>query len=239
MEYLVKISKKARILELKQRYFKDYYSDILYARRPIRRIEDIEGEYSRRYQAWSLLQETLNTPVFSSLNMTYLLFDKFSSLATLLQIRVDDDFHNFRSVETEFPAIVIDDTFTSHVALSCESKVSPPINDEIDFTISFDESDDEDYAIICDKNSFSYKMISVDNLKTDSENDNEKIDIPSFPLPEPTISYLHDLDFLKVFKNEFPAIVCNGAQKSKSDDSTEPTLSPQHIDEFDLKDKTS
>ncbi|GJS35793.1 zf-CCHC domain-containing protein [Tanacetum coccineum] len=31
MEYLVKISKKARILELKRRYFEDYCSDILYA----------------------------------------------------------------------------------------------------------------------------------------------------------------------------------------------------------------
>ncbi|GJZ77141.1 hypothetical protein Tco_0641813 [Tanacetum coccineum] len=31
MEYLVKISKKARILELKRRHFEDYCSDILYA----------------------------------------------------------------------------------------------------------------------------------------------------------------------------------------------------------------
>ncbi|GJR36310.1 hypothetical protein Tco_1211994 [Tanacetum coccineum] len=47
-----------RILELKRRYFEDYCSDNQYARRPIRRIEDIEGEYSGRYQTWSLLQET-------------------------------------------------------------------------------------------------------------------------------------------------------------------------------------
>ncbi|GKD56051.1 hypothetical protein Tco_1289438 [Tanacetum coccineum] len=32
------------------------------SRRPTRRIEDIEGEYSGRYQTWSLLQETPNTP---------------------------------------------------------------------------------------------------------------------------------------------------------------------------------
>ncbi|GJW63911.1 hypothetical protein Tco_0115795 [Tanacetum coccineum] len=39
--------------------------------------------------------------------------------------------------------------------------------------------------------------------------------------------------------NEFPAIVYNDALTSKSDFSTEPTLCPQHIDEFDLKDETS
>ncbi|GJW82371.1 hypothetical protein Tco_0146346 [Tanacetum coccineum] len=41
------------------------------------------------------------------------------------------------------------------------------------------------------------------------------------------------------FKNEFPAIVYNDALTSKSDLLTEPTVSPQHIDEFNLKDETS
>ncbi|GKC29718.1 hypothetical protein Tco_1037012, partial [Tanacetum coccineum] len=78
MEYLVNISKKARILEFKRRYFKDYCSDNQYTvsikedtaylclhspkttkeispirriqKNSIRRIEDIEGEYSERYQ---------------------------------------------------------------------------------------------------------------------------------------------------------------------------------------------
>ncbi|GJV11728.1 hypothetical protein Tco_1353269 [Tanacetum coccineum] len=35
------------------------------------------------------------------------------------------------------------------------------------------------------------------------------------------------------------AIVYNDALTSKSDFLTEPTLTPQHIDEFDLKDETS
>nr|GEW26617.1 reverse transcriptase domain-containing protein [Tanacetum cinerariifolium] len=78
MEYLVKISKKACIMELKRRYFAEYCSDNQYAvssrrygvsvpeltkrprrkqeqyavsKRPIRRIEDILIKYSRRYQA--------------------------------------------------------------------------------------------------------------------------------------------------------------------------------------------
>ncbi|GKA64896.1 hypothetical protein Tco_0764603 [Tanacetum coccineum] len=39
--------------------------------------------------------------------------------------------------------------------------------------------------------------------------------------------------------NEFPAIVYNDGLTSKSDFRTEPTVCPQHIDEFDLKDETS
>ncbi|GJR93541.1 ty3-gypsy retrotransposon protein [Tanacetum coccineum] len=59
------------------------------------------------------------------------------------------------------------------------------LNDEIDFRVSFDDSDDEDYT------------------------------------------------------NEFPAIVYNDALTSKLDFLTKPTVSPQHIDEFNLKDETS
>nr|GEX79485.1 hypothetical protein [Tanacetum cinerariifolium] len=97
----------------------------------------------------------------------------------------DDCFTNFK---TEFPAIVFDDTLTSDAALSFEPTVSPLNENEIDFRISFDESNDEDYTVIFDKNSFSYKIIYVDNLKTDSENDNDKVDMPLFPSSEPTVT---------------------------------------------------
>nr|GEW56427.1 hypothetical protein [Tanacetum cinerariifolium] len=73
----------------------------------------------------------------------------------------------------------------------------------------------------------------------DSENDNEKVNVPLFPSPEPTVSCINDLDFYKDFKNEFLAIVYNDALTSKSDFSTKPTLRPQHIDESNLKDETS
>ncbi|GKD24782.1 hypothetical protein Tco_1230996 [Tanacetum coccineum] len=158
--------------------------------------------------------------------------------ATYGKIRVDDDFYDLRSMEAEFPAIVVNDDFAPKDTLQCKSQVSIPVNDEIDFRISFDESDDEDYIIICDKNSFSYKMISVNNLKTDSENDYEKV-MPSIPSPEPAISCFDDLDFFKDFENEFPTIVYNDAQTSKSNLLTEPILNPQHIDKFDLSDETS
>ncbi|GJZ79766.1 hypothetical protein Tco_0644603 [Tanacetum coccineum] len=151
--------------------------------------------------------------------------------ATYGKIRVDDDLHNLSSVEAEFLAIVINDAVAPQDELQCKSQVSTPVNDEIDFRISFDESDNEDYIILFDKNSFSYKMIFVNDLKTDSENDYEKL-MPLIASPEHAISCFDDLDFFTDFKNEFPAIVYNDAQ-------TEPILNPQHIDEFVLNDKTS
>ncbi|GKB24532.1 hypothetical protein Tco_0863933 [Tanacetum coccineum] len=159
--------------------------------------------------------------------------------ATYGKIWYDEDVHNLRSFETEFPAIVFNDALTSEVTLSCEPTVSPLNDHKIDFRTSFDESDDEDYTVIYDENSFSYKIISVNNLKTDSENDNDKVNMPLFPTPEPEVSYSNDLDFFKDFENEFPAIVYNDALTSKSDFLTEPTLSPQHIDESNFKNETS
>ncbi|GJS77664.1 hypothetical protein Tco_0727545 [Tanacetum coccineum] len=130
--------------------------------------------------------------------------------ATYRKIRVDDDLYNLRSVETEFPTIVFNDMLSSEATLSCEPTVSSLNDNEINFRVLFDESDDEDYTVSFDKNSFSYKIIYVNDLKTDSKNDNEKVNMPSFPSPEPTVNFL-----------------------------TESTLSPSHIDEFDLKDETS
>ncbi|GJS01890.1 hypothetical protein Tco_0318398 [Tanacetum coccineum] len=159
--------------------------------------------------------------------------------ATYGKIWYDKDVHNLRSFETEFPAIVFNDALTSEVTLSCEPTVSPLNDHKINFRTSFDESDDEDYTAIYDENSFSYKIISVNNLKTDSENDNDKVTMPLFLTAEPEVSYSNDLDFFKDFENEFPAIVYNDALRSKLDFLTEPTISPQHIDEFNLNDETS
>ncbi|GKE18431.1 hypothetical protein Tco_1426008 [Tanacetum coccineum] len=144
--------------------------------------------------------------------------------ATYGKIWDNEDVHYLRSVETEFPFIVFIDTLTSEAALSCEPTVSSFNNDEIYFRISFDESDDKDCTIIFDKKLYSYKIISVNDLKTDSENDDDKVNMPLFPSPKPTVSYFDDLDFFKDFENEFPAIVYNDAQTSKSDLLTEPIL---------------
>nr|GEX84226.1 hypothetical protein [Tanacetum cinerariifolium] len=131
----------------------------------------------------------------------------------------EDD--SFTNLETEYPALVLDDT--SDATLSCEPMVSPLENNEIDFNISFDESDDEDYMVIFDKKSFSCKIVYVDNLKTDSEDENDKVNMPSSLSPEPTFGYINDLNFLKDFENEFPAIAYNDMM-SKSDLLIEPSI---------------
>ncbi|GKF85918.1 hypothetical protein Tco_0253745, partial [Tanacetum coccineum] len=46
--------------------------------------------------------------------------------------------------ETATYAIVFNDTLTSEATLSCEPTISSLNNDEINFRISFDKSDDED-----------------------------------------------------------------------------------------------
>ncbi|GJR84531.1 reverse transcriptase domain-containing protein [Tanacetum coccineum] len=155
------------------------------------------------------------------------------------RIWYDEDVHDLRFVETEFPAIIFNDNLTSNETLSCEPTVSSLNDNEIDFRISFDESDDEDYTVIFDENSFSYKIIYVDDLKTDLENDNDKVNMPLLPSPEPSVSYFYDLDFFKDFEKKIPAIVYNDALTSKSDFLTEPTVCPQHIDESDLENETS
>nr|GEX91806.1 hypothetical protein [Tanacetum cinerariifolium] len=149
------------------------------------------------------------------------------------KIWYDEDVHDTRSIETKFPAIVFKDNLTSNKTPSCEPMVSS-LNDEIDFRILFYDSDDEDYTVIFDKNLFSYKISSTNDLKMNSENNNEKFML-SLPSPEPIVSCFDDLDFFKDFENEFPAIVHNDAQTSKSDLLTKPILSPQHIDEVDDK----
>nr|GEY77702.1 hypothetical protein [Tanacetum cinerariifolium] len=55
------------------------------------------------------------------------------------------DVYDLRSIETQFPAISFNDTLTSETVLSYEPMVSS-LNDEINFRISFDDFDDEDYT---------------------------------------------------------------------------------------------
>ncbi|GJU46604.1 hypothetical protein Tco_1203870, partial [Tanacetum coccineum] len=130
----------------------------------------------------------------------------------------EDD--SFTNLETEYLAIVFDDT--SDATLLCEPMVSPLDNNEIEFKISFDESDDEDYMVIFDENLFSCKIIYVDNLKTATEDENDKVNMPSSLSPEPTFGNIDDLDFFKDFENEFPTIAYNDL-KSRSDLLIEPS----------------
>nr|GEW63180.1 hypothetical protein [Tanacetum cinerariifolium] len=76
-------------------------------------------------------------------------------------------------------AIVYNDTLTSEFELSCEPTVRPQQIDKVNWKIemSLSDSDDENYTIIYDNDSFSYKIFNVDDLKLDTGNNDDKIDI--------------------------------------------------------------
>ncbi|GJR70898.1 hypothetical protein Tco_0016963 [Tanacetum coccineum] len=174
-------------------------------------LEDIKrGPYSKKHQY--AISNPLDTPM-DDLNITiedYIRLEEEKDqkcgkvfiweTAKNGKIWYDEDIQDLRTVETKFPAIPFNDGVSSEKTLSCKPTVSS-LNDEIDFRILFDDSDDEDYT--------------------------------------PVISCFDDLDFFKDFENGFPTIVYNNAQTYKSNLLTESILSPQHIDEFDLNDKTS
>nr|GEV16513.1 hypothetical protein [Tanacetum cinerariifolium] len=112
---------------------------------------------------------------------------------TYCKIWCDEDVHDLRSIETEFPTVFYNDALTSEVVLLCEP----------------------------------------------TKNDNDKVNMPSFPSSESTISYFDDFDYFKDFEKEFPAVAYNDALASKLDFSPETTINPQHVDEFNLKNETS
>ncbi|GJX91161.1 hypothetical protein Tco_0344487 [Tanacetum coccineum] len=114
--------------------------------------------------------------------------------ATYGKIWDDEDVHDLRLVETKFPAIVFNDTLTSEAALSCEPTVSS-LNDEIDFRISFDESDDEDYTVV------NRTMSSPNHFTSDLED---------------AFSSMNILNYTSVSSNYFPA-----SSESRSFNSSE------------------
>nr|GEW56971.1 hypothetical protein [Tanacetum cinerariifolium] len=77
-----------------------------------------------------------------------------------------EDIDYFKDFETDLPSIVYKDALASDHEISSEPTVSPHHDNRVDFDfkISFEESDDEDYTVIYDKNLFSYKLISVNDL---------------------------------------------------------------------------
>ncbi|GJY39145.1 hypothetical protein Tco_0425509 [Tanacetum coccineum] len=68
-----------------------------------------------------------------------------------------------RSVETEFPAIVFDDMFTSQIDLKDETSLS--------------EYDEEEQNILYFNDPFPFNIIYPDDLKSDKDNDDNEIDI--------------------------------------------------------------
>ncbi|GKE17183.1 hypothetical protein Tco_1424760, partial [Tanacetum coccineum] len=80
-------------------------------------------------------EEEFSAIVFGKING-----NSFDMEQGMIMREYDDERENF---ETKSPAIVFDNTFTSDTTLPCEPTVSPPNENQIDFRISLEESDDE------------------------------------------------------------------------------------------------
>ncbi|GJR19991.1 hypothetical protein Tco_0968518 [Tanacetum coccineum] len=92
-----------------------------------------------------------------------------------------EEYIQLEAEKSQFPAIVYKDASTSEPEVSFEPTVTPRCDKKVDFNfkISFAKSDDEDYTFIYDKTSFSYKLIYVNDVKSDSEDVNDEINISS------------------------------------------------------------
>ncbi|GKB42107.1 hypothetical protein Tco_0887049 [Tanacetum coccineum] len=94
--------------------------------------------------------------------------------ATYGKIRVDDDLYDLRSMEAEFPAIVIDDAFTLRDAL-----LNPQHIDEfnlIDETL-VSKYDKHEQNILYFNDLFPFNIIRPDDLKLEKDNNDNDIDI--------------------------------------------------------------
>ncbi|GJS01255.1 hypothetical protein Tco_0317763 [Tanacetum coccineum] len=93
-----------------------------------------------------------------------------------------DEIDSFKDLETYFPSIVYNDASTSYQNVSSEPTVSiyNAIKADIDFSISFSDSKDEDYTVNYNKDSFSYKIIPVNDLKSEPGDKYVEINVESY-----------------------------------------------------------
>ncbi|GJV00529.1 hypothetical protein Tco_1329799 [Tanacetum coccineum] len=92
-----------------------------------------------------------------------------------------DDLDSFTDFETDFPAIVYNDASTSNQNVSSEPTVSiyNAIKADIDFHISFSDSEDEYFTFIYNKDSSTYKLIPINDLKPEPVNEHVEINTES------------------------------------------------------------
>ncbi|GJX39712.1 hypothetical protein Tco_0253015 [Tanacetum coccineum] len=92
-----------------------------------------------------------------------------------------DDSDLFTDFETDFPDIVYNDASTSNQNVSFEPTVNiyNAIKSDIHFYISFSDFEDEEYTFLYNKESSSYKLTPINDLKPEPVNDYVEINIES------------------------------------------------------------
>ncbi|GJT43884.1 hypothetical protein Tco_0952599 [Tanacetum coccineum] len=121
--------------------------------------------------------------------------------ATYSKVRYHENIDYFKDFETYFLAIIYNNALTNNHEVSSKPTVRPLDNNEIDFRISFDESEDEYYIWIFEKNVFSYKLISVNDSKMDSEKDIDEVNLPHNNVEQLDNDYNVDTQFHEFNEN--------------------------------------
>ncbi|GJY60116.1 hypothetical protein Tco_0460008 [Tanacetum coccineum] len=125
--------------------------------------------------------------------------------ATYGKIWYDEDDHYLRFFETIFPAIVYNEALTSELEFSSEPMVSPQHVNELNWKneTPLSEYDDEKYNVISYNDLFSLNIIYVNDLKLDTDNDDDKIDIKQ-SLGDISIKPLRNVISIDVIDTAYP-----------------------------------
>ncbi|GJW13953.1 hypothetical protein Tco_0018086 [Tanacetum coccineum] len=93
------------------------------------------------------------------------------------EVSYSNDLDFFKDFENEFPAIVYNDALTSKSDFLTEHIVSPQHIDEFNNETSLSECDEKEQNVLYFNDLFPFNVIYPDDLKSDTDNDNDKIDI--------------------------------------------------------------
>ncbi|GJT04903.1 hypothetical protein Tco_0839365 [Tanacetum coccineum] len=128
--------------------------------------------------------------------------------ATYEKIKVDDDLHDLSSMEAEFPAIVINDTFAPQDTLQCKSQPAISYFDDLDF---FNDFKNEFPVIVYNDAQTSKSDLLTELILTPQQIDefNDKTSLSDYDEEEQNVLYFNDL---------FPFnMICSDDSKSEKD----------------------
>ncbi|GJV39451.1 ribonuclease H-like domain-containing protein [Tanacetum coccineum] len=165
MEYLVNISKKAHILELKTKTFEDYYSDIQYAVSIKEDMTYLCMHFTKDHKGTR--SNTMDNP-----NITMEEYIRLEEEKAHRHGKV----YNWKTAKY---AIVYNDALTSKLDFLTDPNLSPQPIDEFDLKdeTSLSEYNEVEQNVLYFNDLFPFNIIYPDNLKSDKDNDDNEIDI--------------------------------------------------------------
>ncbi|GJV64487.1 hypothetical protein Tco_1475315 [Tanacetum coccineum] len=104
-------------------------------------------------------------------------FDESDDEDYMPEVSYSNDLDFFKDFENEFPVIVYNDALTSKLDFLTEPIVSPQHINEFNNETSFSECDEKEQNILYFNDLFPFNVIYPDDLKSNTDNDIDKIDI--------------------------------------------------------------